>query len=139
MSDCIFCQVVAKALPSALVYEDAHVYAFLDIHPVHPGHVLVIPKVHLTLLPELSLETVTSVMAVVQRVGRALMQEMGVEGFNILQNNGAAAGQVIPHVHFHVVPRYVNDGLRMWPASSYSSEQQKQETCERLRMALQEV
>lgn len=137
MKDCIFCQVVAKNLPSTLVYENEEVYAFLDIHPVHPGHVLVIPKGHTEQLPDLSLEQVTSVMAVVQRVGKALMQESGVKGFNVLQNNGAAAGQVISHVHFHVVPRYADDGLRMWPESGYRSEQQKQETGERLRAALQ--
>ncbi len=137
MNNCIFCQVAAKALPSALVYENEEVYAFLDIHPVHPGHVLVIPKKHVEVLPDLSAEQATSVITLVQRVGRALMQEPEVKGFNVLQNNGAAAGQVISHVHFHVVPRFVNDGLKMWPETSYHSEQQKQETAERLRAALQ--
>ncbi len=137
MNDCVFCRIVAKTLPSTLVYEEQNVYAFLDIHPVHPGHVLVIPKGHAEQLPDLSLEQVTNVMVVVQRVGKVLLQETGVKGFNVLQNNGAVAGQVISHVHFHVIPRYADDGLKMWPESGYRSEQQKQETAERLRAALQ--
>ncbi len=139
MNNCIFCQVVAKTIPSTGIYEDACIYAFLDIQPVHPGHVLVIPKMHSERLPELSLEQVTRVMTVVQQIGRVLLRESGVEGFNVLQNNGSAAGQVIPHVHFHIIPRYADDGLKMWPASGYRSEQQKEETGERLRMALQEI
>lgn len=117
--DCLFCKIAAGEVDSQTVYEDDKVIAFLDINPVNPGHVLVVPKEHAEQLLELGDELTQPVMTVVKKVMQALMNQPDVEGVNIMQNNYAAAGQVVPHVHFHVIPRKEGDGHRHWPGIAY--------------------
>lgn len=110
-------------MPAYKVYETEQVVAFLDIYPVHPGHVLLVPKVHAETLTDLSVEGLSSLAAELPTVARALVEVTGCEGYTVLQNNGAAAGQVIPHVHLHVVPRWSTDGLRHWPNKTLAPEE----------------
>jgi histidine triad (HIT) family protein len=117
--DCLFCKIAAKEVDSNIVYEDDKVIAFLDINPVNPGHVLVVPKDHAEQLLELPEDNIVPVMSVVKKVMKALMDQPDIEGVNIMQNNYAAAGQVVPHVHVHVIPRKTGDGHRHWPGISY--------------------
>ena len=106
MNNCIFCALAAGDIPSFKVYEDELVLAYLDINPFSEGHTLVIPKEHYTDLIDTPSEILKEVVVRVQKVASHLKTALPCDGFNILQNNGAAAGQTVSHVHFHIVPRY---------------------------------
>ncbi len=137
MNDCIFCKIVRGELPSAKVYEDADVLAFLDIGPIVKGHTLVIPKAHHDPLPAVPPALLAKVMAVVQWVAQAQLDGLSADGVNIHQSNGAVAGQIVPHVHFHVVPRFANDGHSWnWRAGSYSQPAEMSALAEKLRAAI---
>lgn len=110
-NDCIFCAIAAGEIPSFKVYEDDLVLAYLDINPFSKGHTLVIPKAHTTGLLDTPDDTLAAVIARVKKVAAHLKQALLCDGFNILQNNGVAAGQTVMHVHFHIVPRYGNEQL----------------------------
>ncbi len=135
MSDCIFCKIINGELPSSKVYEDEHVVAFLDIHPTRPGHTLVVPKIHCDDLLGCDTEVASAMMRVAQKVAPAVVQATGAQGFNLGVNNGAASGQVIFHLHMHIVPRVSDDGLRLWPAGEYQ-EGEKESIAERIRNSI---
>ena len=105
-NNCIFCALAAGEIPSFKVYEDDLVLAYLDINPCTEGHTLVIPKEHYTGLLDTPADVLKEVIARVQKVAAHLKTALPCDGFNILQNNGEAAGQTVPHVHFHITPRY---------------------------------
>lgn len=105
-NDCIFCAIAAGEIPSFKVYEDDLVVAYLDINPFTKGHTLVIPKAHSQGLLDTPDETLAAIIARVKKVAAHLKAALPCDGFNILQNNGEAAGQTVRHVHFHIVPRY---------------------------------
>jgi histidine triad (HIT) family protein len=104
-SPTIFTKIIRGEIPSHKVYEDAHVFAFLDISPLSPGHTLVIPKEARPTLDQLSDESSAAIGRVLPRLCRAVMKATGCRDFNVLQNNGAAAHQVVMHVHFHIIPK----------------------------------
>ena len=110
-NDCIFCAIAAGEIPSFKVYEDELVLAYLDINPFSKGHTLVIPKKHSAGLLDTDDETLAAVIARVRKVAAHLKGKLGCDGFNVLQNNGEAAGQTVRHVHFHIVPRWNGDPL----------------------------
>ena len=119
--DCIFCKIVRGEIPSTKVYEDDHVLAFLDIGPVVKGHVLVIPREHYDPLTATPAPVLHDIIEAIQRVADGLMRGLKADGVNIHQANGAAAGQIVPHVHFHVIPRFADDGHHWnWAARKYS-------------------
>jgi histidine triad (HIT) family protein len=107
----IFDKIIAGEIPCHMVYEDDHVLAFLDIGPLSLGHTLVIPKERATHLHELSDESSAAIGRVLPRICRAVMQATGAVAYNILQNNGSAAHQVVMQVHFHIIPRIGEKGL----------------------------
>jgi len=111
MADCIFCKIVAGQIPSAKVFENDSVLAFMDINPLAPGHVLVIPKGHCERLSEMSAADCAEIGKALPVVSRAVVAATTAEGFNVYQTNGACAGQQVGHVHFHVIPRNPGDGL----------------------------
>lgn len=120
---CIFCKIIAGSIPSHRVYEDERVVAFLDVAPLAAGHVLVVPRAHAARLDDLSPADAGACAAAAARVGAAVVRHGGAAGWNLLQNNGAAAGQVVMHVHFHVIPRREGDGLGYrWPAGKLDGE-----------------
>ena len=119
MKDCIFCKIIRGELPSAKVYEDEQAVAFLDIHPVRPGHTLVVPKTHCKNLVDCDPEALSAMMKITQKVARAVVAGTGAEGFNLGVNNGAPAGQVIFHLHLHIIPRNTGDGLTLWGQHEY--------------------
>ena len=106
MNNCIFCKIAAGEIPSFKVYEDDLVLAYLDINPFAKGHTLVIPKKHSEGLLDTDDETLAAVIRRVKKVAAHLKEKLGADGFNILQNNGEAAGQTVKHLHFHIVPRF---------------------------------
>ncbi len=107
--ECVFCKIVEKEIPSAIIYEDSGVLAFLDINPRFKGHALIVPKVHVTTLDELGDEAIAHLFVVVKHVADSLKKKLGAKGYNIISNNGKVAGQVVPHLHVHVVPRYEDE------------------------------
>ena len=124
MPETVFDKILSGEIPSHRVYEDAHVYAFLDINPLSPGHTLVIPKERKAFLHELSDESSAAIGRVLPRIARAVMAASGADAYNVLQNNGAAAHQAVFHVHFHVIPRIGGRGLGIaWVPGQLSSDE----------------
>lgn len=119
MQDCVFCSIAAGRLPAARVLETPKVLAFLDMAPVNYGHTLVIPKAHYQNFLDLPDDLWTEMGRVSRRVAQALRTVLYAQGFNIGMNNFEAAGQVIFHAHFHLIPRYFSDGLQLFPQESY--------------------
>jgi histidine triad (HIT) family protein len=115
MKDCIFCKIIRGELPSSKVFESEKVLAFLDINPVSKGHTLVISKTHYVGFSEIPADLLTEMGKVLQKIGQAAKTRLGSDGFNLLLNNGRAAGQLIDHVHFHLVPRSIEDRVMGWP------------------------
>ncbi len=106
MADTIFTKIINGEIPSHRVYEDELVFAFLDIGPLSAGHTLVIPKEAVETIDQLSDDSAAAIGRVLPRISRAVLQATGASAFNILQNNGADAHQEVPHVHFHIIPRF---------------------------------
>jgi len=123
----VFDKILSGEIPSHRVYEDAHVYAFLDINPLSPGHTLVIPKERRAFLHELSDESAAALGRALPRICRAVLQATGAQHYNVLQNNGAPAHQAVFHVHFHVIPRIGEQGLGIgWPARKLDAAQARE-------------
>jgi histidine triad (HIT) family protein len=111
MSECVFCQIIRKQLPASVVYEDDQVIAFLSNHPVNEGHTLVLPKKHYENLYEISEDEASYLFRVVKRVTHAVRDATSAEGIRVVQNNGSAAGQVIFHLHIHIIPLRPHEGF----------------------------
>lgn len=140
MTDCIFCRMIAGEAPCARIYEDAVTLAFLDIAPLIEGHTLVIPKQHIDPLTAASPDILAACMQTVRRVMIAQQQAWNADGINLHQANGAAAGQAVPHLHFHVVPRFKNDGHHWnWQAGAYAGTEAMQAKARQLADACKEV
>lgn len=117
---CVFCKIIAGEIPSYKVYEDDKVFAFLDIKPVNPGHILVVPKTHYQNFEEITEEDLKAVILVVKKMGAYLKDKLGVVGYNVHENNDLVAGQAVPHLHFHIIPRREDDGYEHWDGKSYN-------------------
>ena len=108
-TDCVFCRIVAGAETATLVYEDERAIAFLDLHPVHAGHTLVVPRHHVTDLRECDADLAAHLFAVSARLAPVVTQKTDADGFNIWTAAGRAAGQTVFHLHLHVLPRFFGD------------------------------
>ncbi len=118
--DCVFCKMVAGEIPVTKIYEDEAVLCFLDIGPLSDGHTLVIPKQHFGQLHECPAEVLSQVGSQLGKIAKAVAAAMDSDGYNVLCNNGRAAGQLVEHVHFHIIPRNTGDGVfDRWPAYKY--------------------
>jgi histidine triad (HIT) family protein len=114
--DCVFCRIRDGQIPSARVYEDARTIAFMDINPLNEGHCLVIPRAHAATLFEADEADLQASITTAGRVARAIRAALRPDGLNMLQANGAAAFQSVPHFHLHLVPRWEGDGKGLdWP------------------------
>lgn len=109
--DCIFCKIVAGEIPGEKIYEDDSVIAFMDIMPLNKGHLLVIPKEHYGNIFEVDPPLYGHIATVISRLATAVKKAVNPDGVNIMQLNGKAANQVVPHLHMHLVPRWEGDGL----------------------------
>ena len=140
MSDCVFCQILASQLPSSRVYQDEQCTAFLDVQPVNPGHILIVPNCHAAFLSELNAETGAQMFRVAQRLGQALRQSgIRCEGINFFLADGEAAMQEVFHVHLHVFPRHRGDGFGLKFDSQYSQKPSRKEldaVAEQIRKAV---
>jgi len=124
MDDCIFCKIIAGDIPCHKIYENGEVLAFLDVNPLSDGHTLVIPKSHFSTVDQCTSEVLGSVASKLDKIAAAVVAATECDGYNILCNNGRAAGQVVEHVHFHVIPRMNDDRIfSQWPAKDYTQGQ----------------
>lgn len=134
---CVFCRIIAGELPSNRLFEDDSVIAFLDIAPIVKGHALVVPRTHVELFTEVPADVLRPLMEGTQRVARAMVRGLAADGVNVFVANGASAGQVVPHVHVHVIPRFRDDGHRWnWAAGRYGDAVEAKALCERIAAAL---
>jgi histidine triad (HIT) family protein len=115
--DCLFCKIAGREIPADLIFEDDSVVAFLDIKPVNKGHSLLIPKKHSQDLLDADDVILGTMISRVKKLAAAIMAATGAAGFNLHVNTKPAAGQVVFHTHFHIIPRFSNDGLKLWPHS----------------------
>lgn len=134
--NCIFCKIANGDIPSATVYEDDLFRVILDLGPASKGHALILPKDHFADVTELGDEQAAKVLKIGAMVGKAMMKGLGCAGFNLVQNNGLAAGQTVFHFHMHVIPRY-EGGPEMvaWAPGSYADGEMA-ETAAKIREAM---
>ena len=126
MDNCIFCKIANGEIPSATLYEDEDFRVILDLGPATKGHALILPKQHFANLFELSDEVSEKVLKVAKKVGGALVEGLGAEGMNLIQNNGEVAGQTVMHVHFHLIPRYTKGPqVPLWKPGKLTDEDAK--------------
>lgn len=109
-NDCIFCKIANGDIPSKVLYEDDEFKVILDLGPATRGHALILPKNHYKNLYELPDETAAAVMLLAKKMAALMTEKLGCDGFNLVQNNGRAAGQTVFHFHLHLIPRYEDDG-----------------------------
>ncbi len=119
---CIFCKIIAGEIPAVKIWEDKEFMAMLDIHPasIHGGHVLIMPKEHFELITDVPDNVLKDMGIAIKKISGALLKYG--EGLNVVQNNKKVAGQYVPHVHFHLIPRFENDGVRIekWEVNNYN-------------------
>lgn len=122
--ECLFCKIVKGEVPTRKVFETENFLAFLEIKPANPGHVIVIPKKHYSVLPQMPDKELAMLSILVKRIAAVVFEITQPEGISIRQRNGAAAGQMVPHVHFHIIPRYKDDNIEHdWEPKELSDEQ----------------
>ena len=133
---CLFCRIARGEAPGHVVLAEERVAAFLDVRPLFPGHVLVVPRLHVVTLPELPPGEVEPLFAAVRRLSEAVVRALGADGSFVGINN--LVSQSVPHLHVHVVPRRKGDGLRgfFWPRAQYASAEEMAETADRIRQSL---
>ncbi|MCX8166603.1 MAG: HIT family protein [Candidatus Micrarchaeota archaeon] len=139
--DCVFCKIANGLIKSSIVFEDSDTVAFLDISPLTKGHTLVVPKKHYENIHEIPYNELESLIRKVKLLSDSIKASLKADGINIFQNNGRAAGQVVFHIHFHVVPRYNGDHLDManWKRISYSDENEKNSIASKIRNKVNEI
>jgi len=134
MGSCIFCKIIEGKIPCTKVYESSQVLAFLDMSPVNPGHTLVVPKKHSETIIDADEQTLCDLIKAIKKVSNAVMKAVKADGLNIGINNYKAAGQLVPHLHVHIMPRFENDGLKLdWPAKKIPD---MDEIAEKIKKAL---
>lgn len=121
--ECVFCKIIHGELPCYKVYEDKRMIAFLDINPVNKGHLLLVPKDHYLNILDAPVDILKDLITCVQKLAKVLSEAVGSPGFNLGVNNGKSAGQAVEHLHFHIMPRFENDNLYLWPGKTLSEEE----------------
>ena len=119
MNDCLFCKIIRAEIPSEKVYEDDATYAFLDIHPVNHGHLLVVPKTHVKDIYDIPRKDFSRLMETVHELAPIVKAALNADGINIGMNNEGAAGQLGFQAHIHIIPRFSDDGHRHWHGNPY--------------------
>ncbi|NQU75413.1 MAG: HIT family protein [Planctomycetes bacterium] len=120
--NCVFCKIVAGELSSAKVLETDEALAIMDVGPLAPGHVLLIPKRHVAKLDDMTTSQAGAVLRHLPAIGKAVRHATGCSGYNVLQNNGRVAHQEVMHVHFHIIPRNPDDAFHFnWPVGKYAA------------------
>ena len=135
MNECIFCRIIKREIPCSKVYEDDRFLCFLDIMPINKGHILVIPKEHYETVLDMPDNLLKDIFVLAKKISKAVMDGTGADGFNIGINSYEAAGQVVMHMHLHIIPRFKDDGLKSWANKQYS-EGEEAEMAEKIKSKL---
>lgn len=135
----IFAKIIDGEIPCHKIYEDDHVLAFLDIGPLSDGHTLLIPKEPAVHLHELSDESAAALGRILPRLCRAVLSATGARAYNVLQNNGSAAHQVVMHVHFHIIAKFPDAGLGIGWNAGRLDEKRAHDLAQRMRAAMEKV
>lgn len=136
MDNCLFCKIIRKEIPSDFVYEDAEMAAILDINPVNIGHTLIIPKEHYANIYELPDELLAKIAIAAKKLSIAIKSAMEADGINIEMNNDVVAGQLVPHAHIHIVPRFDGDGFTHWHGKRKYNEGEAKEVSLKIKSFL---
>ena len=127
VQDCIFCKIITGQISCTKIYENDFVLAFMDVGPVSEGHVLVVFKEHTCSVDQTDPLAMAEIAKVLPKLAGSVKNAMGADGYNVLCNNGASAGQVVEHMHFHIIPRKENDGVfNQWPSFQYAEGKAKE-------------
>lgn len=110
-TDCIFCKIVNNEIPSKIIFENDKILAFLDINPISKGHTIVITKNHYSTIESIPEEELSELFLSVKKISILIRKKLKIDGYNILLNNYRAAGQIIDHIHVHIIPRRTDDNL----------------------------
>ncbi len=135
-TDCIFCKILQGQIPSTVLFESDVFFVFLDINPANKGHALIVPKLHAETVFDMPDGYGDELLATMRRVGKAIMKATGATGMNVLQNNYADAGQAVPHVHWHLIPRFAGDGLLPWNTKKYADGEEMADLAGKIRAAM---
>ncbi|MEK7192577.1 MAG: HIT family protein [Patescibacteria group bacterium] len=136
MNNCIFCKIAKGEIPSQKVFENDDFLAFLDIKPINLGHTLLIPKAHYENIFDLPCEITSNMADLFQKIAKAIKDATGAGGVNISMNNGEVAGQIVPHAHIHIIPRFKEDGFKHWRSKVTTTENELAETAEKIKALL---
>ncbi len=130
---CIFCKIINKSIPNAIVYENDKFLVFLDKYPINYGHTLLVPKDHFNTILEMPINLVGEMYSLVPNLAKAIITTIDGNGFNISQNNGRSANQIIPHVHVHIVPRFAREKIKgQWPMRKIASIEELKNLAEKI-------
>jgi histidine triad (HIT) family protein len=136
-NSCVFCSIIAGELPVAKIYEDSNIFVLMDKYPINIGHTLVIPKIHYNNILLMPHEEVGRLYSFVPTIAKAVVSAVNADGFNVGQNNGRAANQIVPHVHIHIIPRFNDDSPDgKWPNRHVSSYEDLFEVAEKIKKLL---
>ena len=133
---CIFCKIANGEIPSSTVYEDEDFRAILDLGPVATGHTLILPKEHFGDVTELDEVLGAKILPLAAKIGRAMKEGLSCAGFNLVQNNGEAAGQTVMHFHLHVIPRYEGGPEMLTWEPGETTIEEREKTAEKIKNAL---
>jgi len=134
--DCIFCDIIGKNESAEILYENESIISFLDIRPVNYGHTLVIPKKHYENFLSVPSEVLGDLIQATQMLSAAILKSLAPDGFNIVVNNGVAAGQSIFHFHFHIIPRFQSDDFKFRPNLKSYRDGTMEKFAEKIRLAI---
>ncbi len=137
VEDCIFCKIANKQADATIVYEDAHTLAFLDIHPLNPGHTLVIPKKHFTNMLEMPDDEAGRVFVSVAKVMRGVEKASKADGISVGQSNGRAASQEVFHMHVHIIPRFNHEMMGGFPNRKQMHRSELEEIGRKVKAAIE--
>ena len=137
--ECVFCRIVSGEIPSLKVYEDQDVIAVLDINPANYGHTLVIPKQHHETIFDTPEDLLAKLIAVVKEMAARIKANLQADGVNVIQNNGEAAGQIVKHIHFHVIPRFQGDKVVITYERVQPTPEKMKETMQKLLQPAQVI
>lgn len=121
--DCIFCKIIKREAPAYIIYEDEEFLGFLNINSIHLGQSLLTPKKHYENLYELPDDTLGKMSTLLKKISATVKKTVGADGINIIMNVESAAGQIVPHAHFHIIPRFADDGYKHWTGKSFPKEE----------------
>ncbi len=136
-NNCIFCKIIEKSIPIAIIYENNKFLVFMDKYPINHGHTLIVPKDHFNNILDMPIDLVGELYSLVPQIARAVITTLDGDGFNVNQNNGRSANQIVPHVHVHIVPRFSIEKIKgSWPTRKIAKIEELETLAEQIKLNL---